>query len=70
VTDTPNRDGLFVCVEDLFANVDGQEVLCKRGSRWRGEVVDLHPEFFVADGEADEPALAKARAALAARIEN
>lgn len=57
---------LHLCVETLFTTVDGREVLCRRGTNWRGRVVDLHPEFFVDAASADEPTIA-ARAARCRR---
>jgi hypothetical protein len=62
---------LHICVETFFANINGEAVLIRRGTPWRGEAVRLHPEYFIPASDLshdradeNERELARRRAAL------
>jgi hypothetical protein len=64
-------DELHIAVETFFANVNGEALLIRRGTPWRGEVVRLHPDYFCPasdltydHADENERELARRRAAL------
>ena len=67
MTAKADPDALFVAVETFATTLDGQQVIVERGSRWKGELPRRCSSYFLPADQADEPAIAAARAALAAR---
>ena len=65
MTDKPDPDALHIAIESFLGQLDdGQPIVVAKGSKWKGEFVRRYSTFFVDAATADEPEIARKRAAL------